>query len=188
MCPVYRSTKLMNLPLRTLWHTAVVASICITPIELFAATHVRSLFTTASPEAAASGGYLESQNRNIGKELPLAEFLQLPPSERISYWKEHEEIGVIRPLHDALVVSGKDTVPFLISLARGNSKHWRIEAVKLLCDMDRYVSSMDTPLAEAGGTVAVSPLHEEGYVNPFIRVDGRRIGADGYAVVKWAAE
>jgi hypothetical protein len=164
----------MNVILRTICHTAV-AFLCITPLELFAANHVTSSLNAAFREAAS-------------KELSIAEFLQLPPAERIGYWKNHEEIGVITPLHDALVVVGTDTVPYLISLARGNSKHWRIEAVKLLCDMDRYVSSMDTPLAEAGGRVVVSPIHEEGYVNPFILVDGRRIGADGHAVVKWAAE
>jgi hypothetical protein len=122
----------------------------------------------------------------------LRSYLALPPGQRIKLWRRPQGIAsrglAQHGMNDALIACGMDTVPYLADLVRGGGVIDRIHALELLCDMDRFVPVPELPLPEVGGTIYVKALRLDGRLNPFMGVDGRRIGNVGFAVVQWAAE
>jgi hypothetical protein len=125
----------------------------------------------------------------------LTYFLSRTPEEQIRLWEHHwdptrSHIGSIL-IDEILVARGPEVVPYLAQVVRGRKGYYQVHALKLLCDMDRFVSQKDLPLPGIGqpypGGGLIEPL-DHGLLNHFMAVDGRRIGDIGYAAVKWAAE
>lgn len=88
-----------------------------------------------------------------------------------------------------LIVRGLDTVPYLVEIVRsGKSSQDRLYALKMLCDMDRFVAAEQLLLPELGGSIFREEIFTRGLLDKFMIVDGRRIGPEGYATVRWAAE
>jgi hypothetical protein len=125
---------------------------------------------------------------------PLVEFLRLPPAERVLEWKRDLTPGV--GIFDrewsqqtaGLIAYGTDAIAELTAIVRQDKPLYQIEAVKVLCEMDRYVPVADTVLTGADGTIRSDVFGIEGYADPFRKVDGRRIGKQAYEAVMWAAE
>jgi hypothetical protein len=122
----------------------------------------------------------------------LRSYLALPPGERIKLWRKPKGIAGQRlaqtGMNDSLVARGLDTVPCLAEFVRSGHLIDQIRALTLLCDMDRFVPLADLVLPEVGDTVYVKALRLGGRLNQFMKVDGRRIGKEGFEVVQWAAE
>lgn len=129
---------------------------------------------------------------NEEEEEFVTNFLSLPPEERVKLWKEGKDItgrGLIpRRMDDALIARGVDAVHYLAEVVRKGDSYHRAYALKILCDMDRFVPLQELPVPEVGDSIYVKALKLGGRLNPFMAVDGRRIGIEGYGVVKWAAE
>jgi len=129
---------------------------------------------------------------NAAEKKFLVQFLQLPARERVKVWQEGKDIssrGLIQPSMDAGLISrGLDAVPYLAEVVSNGDTYHRTYALKILCDMDRFVPSEDLLFPELGMLIYVRQIGIGGNLNPFMQVDGRRIGKDGFAVVKWAAE
>lgn len=120
----------------------------------------------------------------------LANYLLLPPRERVRVWKEGRNAGGIKQssMDDALIARGVDAVPYLAEVVRRGDSYHRVYALKILCDMDRFMPADELPLPELAGSIYVKALNLKGRLDPFMVVDGRRIGREGYEAVKWAAE
>jgi len=126
----------------------------------------------------------------------LSNYVRLLPEERVQLWVKSETSRNVkglfpstkRAMTDALIVVGTDAVPALSQVVRSGELQARIDAVRILCNMDRFVRSGERPLHDKGASISVKPLGILGDVNPFLPVDGRRVGKEGYEAVKWAAE
>jgi hypothetical protein len=128
----------------------------------------------------------EETNRRKGEEERwVAEFLKLPPEERVRLWLKTTDSDF--DVHDALIIQGQDTVQLLANLVYKRTDA-RKRALKLLCEIDRFVANEDMLLPEAGNEIYVKPLRKRGRLNRFMMVDGRRIGKVGFDAVLWAAE
>jgi len=119
-------------------------------------------------------------------------YLRLSPEERVKLWKEGKDVTgdglALTYMERALVALGTDAVPYLVEVVKTGNAYYRVYALKILCDMDRFVRKEDMPLPDTPCEIWVEPLNYAGLLNPFMLVDGRRIGREGYEVVKWAAE
>jgi hypothetical protein len=148
------------------------------------------------PREAAAGKLAEVSGgtKQSSEEVSrfLERFLQLPPGERVKIWRHGQRtLGYEENTVDkALVARGMDAVPFLADIVRKDDAYYQAFALHLLCDMDRFVPIEQFPIPEFGhsSNPFVRKYNFEGVVNRFIVVDGRRIGKEGYEVVKWAAE
>lgn len=124
----------------------------------------------------------------------LMEFLELPPRERVAEWKKgarsgaRSYVGPWRQKTDGLIAFGTDAVSELSEIVRRDKTFYQIQALEVLCDMDRYVPASETPIPTAEGTVRSEALNIDGHVNRFVKVDGRRIGREGYETVQWAMQ
>jgi hypothetical protein len=122
----------------------------------------------------------------------MLDFLSLPPRARVKLWREGKDVtgrGLIpRRIEDALIARGMDAAPYLAEVVRKGDSYSRVYALKILCDMDRFVPVEEMAMPEFEGRVYVESLNIAGRLNPFMIVDGRRIGREGYEVVRWAAE
>jgi hypothetical protein len=122
----------------------------------------------------------------------LADFLELPPRERVAEWGKGARSGAFsyvgpwRQKTDGLIAFGTDAVSELSQIVRRDKTFYQIQALEVLCDMDRYVPASETPIPTAEGTVRSEALNIDGHVNRFVKVDGRRIGREGYETVQWA--
>jgi hypothetical protein len=115
-------------------------------------------------------------------------FLRLEPAEQVRSWREGKPYADI--MEDVLIAQGVDAVRYVVRIIRDPKQpifhRWR--AMKLLCDMDRFVPDHNLPIPEAGGEIYVLMAHLSGVVNRNVPVDGRRIGTEGYQALQWAAE
>jgi hypothetical protein len=79
----------------------------------------------------------------------ILDFLSLPPHERVKLWREGKDVtgrGLIpRRMEDALIARGVDAVPYLAEVVRKGDSYYRVYALTILCDMDRFV-----PVEEMG--------------------------------------
>jgi hypothetical protein len=115
----------------------------------------------------------------------LACFLHQPPRERIRLWQAGlHAVGVGTEMTELLIAQGTDTASLLAALVRDKKSYYRFHALKLLCDMDRFVPSERLPIPED----EFVNEQVQGLMNDFMVVDGRRIDSEVYATVKWAAE
>jgi hypothetical protein len=127
----------------------------------------------------------------------IAEFISLPPEERVRIWrnagtwKNRNTIASRsqQGMEDALIALGLDAVPYLAKVVRAKREnlYYRYRAMVILCKMDRFVPQDQFPMPMEP-FVYVPPPNQGGQLNPFMIVDGRRIGKDGYEVIRWAAE
>jgi hypothetical protein len=113
------------------------------------------------------------------------EFLDLEPADQVRVFREGLHAKYVE---DALVATGVDAVRYLVPIVR-NSKEpifhrWR--AMRVLCDMDRFVPAEELPLPHP--YVYIRPLNWGGQVSRYLPVTGRRIGQEGYETLLWAAE
>lgn len=91
-------------------------------------------------------------------------------------------------MEDTFIVDGVDTVPSLKEyIFKGPPGH-RLRALKLLCDMDRFVPDAEIPLETARGQIYVEASRHGGRINPFIPIDGHRIGKEGLDAISSAAQ
>ena len=125
----------------------------------------------------------------------LRNFVSLPPAERVRLWEQGKDPSgrgaVSSAMDKALIIEGPDAVPYLADVVRHGGSYQRAHALKLLCDMDRYVPLEKLGLPGLGPTIKVAQLgswSEGGRLDPFMIVDGRRVGKTGLEVVTWAAE
>jgi hypothetical protein len=133
-------------------------------------------------------------------------FMKLPPAERVRIWfkdmnKGASATGLSSNDDYALLVSlGLDTVPTLANIVHTAGINQQIDAVSLLCHMDRFVPVAELPAPEPFGHIGPylgSGFHGpfldqpyeryQGEYNPYMTVDGRRIGPQGLEAVQWAA-
>ena len=107
------------------------------------------------------------------------DFLSLPPREQVKLWEKSKDVtgrGLIPGYIDnALIARGLDATPYLAEVVRKGGSYRRAYALKILCDMDRFVSTEDTNLPEFKGRIYVKSLNISGRLNPFMVVDGRRL-------------
>ncbi len=126
----------------------------------------------------------------------MVQYVKLPPQERVQLWKSaNERKNRHKPvadsgheMKDALIVAGTDAVPYLAEVVSTADIYYRISAVQILCEMDRFVPKDQLLIPEWGYSYYVKPLKMSGLMNRYVDVDGRRIGKEGYEAVKWAAE
>ena len=132
------------------------------------------------------------QQDSAAEEKFLTAFLQLAPKERINVWMRGKDVtgrGLMQTaMDDALVARGADAVPYLCEIVRHGDSYHRTYALKILCDLDRFVPLEDLPVPEVGDSIYVKPIKLGGRLDQFMMVDGRRIGKEGFEVVKWASE
>jgi hypothetical protein len=79
-------------------------------------------------------------------------------------------------------------VPYLAQVIHSSSLQAQIDAVLILCNMDRIVQVQDSPLHDEGASISVKPLGLRRDINRFLPVGGRRIGKEGYETIQWAAQ
>jgi hypothetical protein len=126
----------------------------------------------------------------------LNNYVRLSPEERVQLWLKSETsrnvkglyAGARRDMADVLIAAGTDAVPYLAQVVRSDKLQARIDAVRILCNMDRFVPVADNPLHDKGASISVKPLGLRGDIDRFLPVDGRRIRKEGYETVQWAAE
>ncbi len=110
-------------------------------------------------------------------------FAQLPPQERLRWWKSGtNSLNANSGMTDVVMAQGTDAAPLLAEIVRDNMSPYRFYALKLLCDMDKFVPVEQLPFPH---NLYTGPVN--GMSNSFMVVDGRRIGPEAYATVKWAA-
>ncbi len=133
-------------------------------------------------------------------------FMKLPPEERVRIWfrdtsKATSATGLSANDDMKVLTSlGLDTVPALAKIVRTGNSNQQIDAVSLLCDMDRFVPMAELPAPEPFGHLGPylgynykGPFmgqtydHYTGELNPYLVADGRRIGPQGLEAVQWAA-
>jgi len=116
----------------------------------------------------------------------IARFVNEPPQERVRLWcRGMHEFLVGDRMTQLMIARGTDAAPYLAEIVRSGKSCARFSALDLLCDMDRFVPAAQLLLPEPGEHS--EPL-AAGRKNRFMLVDGRRIGPEAYAVVKWATE
>src|SRR5438876_5157305 len=135
----------------------------------------------------------ERISRDVDRRLKeqdefMAEYVKLPPQERVQLWKSANErknrnkpvADAGHEMEDALIAAGTDAVPYLAEVVRSADIYHRISAVRILCEMDRFVPKDQLLIPEWGDVYYVKPLKMSGLNNRYVDVDGRRIGKEGY--------
>jgi hypothetical protein len=121
----------------------------------------------------------------------LAGYSKLSPQERVGLWLKAGGLwayGAGREMGNVLVVRGLDAVPHLAEVVRGGKGYDRLAALKMLCDMDRFVSRSQGLEGIPGYLRLPGENKAAGILDRVMIVDGRRIGNEGFAAVRWAAE
>lgn len=128
--------------------------------------------------------------RGLKRRAFLEDFLRLSPPERLRLWNKRVELGSVHAeMERLLIVRGLDTVPYLAKIVRSaKSEETQLNALKLLCDMDRFVPAEQLVLPELGGSIFREEIFTRGLFDKFMIVDGRRVGPQGIAAVRWASE
>jgi hypothetical protein len=113
------------------------------------------------------------------------DFLNLSAEERVRIWKLGEREADYT--EQALIAGGADVVPFLTEIVKNNREKLfhRWEAMRVLCDMDRFVPRNELLLPQFAN---VGPTGREGVINRYSSVTGRRIGQEGLDALHWAAD
>ncbi len=116
----------------------------------------------------------------------IARFVNEPPQERVRLWcRGLHDFSLRERMTQLMITRGTDTAPYLAEIVRTGKSCDRFYALHLLCQMDRFVPADQFLIPD--GEEHFQPK-AEGRGNRFIVVDGRRIGPEAYAVVKWATE
>lgn len=158
------------------------------PLEWFLSGKEAEQFPQPYLRHEAQGGVdkvlEESERRRLEDEGFRVEYLKLPSHERVALWRKDPSYY----REGALIVQGTDAVPSLVEIVRDPKERLetRYRAMLILCRMDRFV-----PLSESPVPVYHTVGSKEvgfGRINPYFRVDGRRIGKEGYEALQWAAE
>jgi hypothetical protein len=140
----------------------------------------------------------EKQAKEQGRVI--TNYIRLAPQERVRIWKSATKrtnkdvvYGVRFQLDQALtnelIARGLDAAPYLAEIVRNNKEEFfshRLPALRVLCAMDRFIPAEESPLPEVARIYIESP-NVRGLENPFMIVDGRRIGKEAYETVQWAA-
>jgi len=144
----------------------------------------------SNEQKTVEGEHERRKNEFLGK------YVHLPPKDRIQLWTQAESarnvkgmyVGAQADMTNVLIAAGTDAVENLVQVIHSGSLRARVDAVRILCAMDRFVPANEKALPSEGASIVVEPLNLRGDVNPFLEVDGRRIGKEGYEAVRWAAE
>jgi hypothetical protein len=157
-------------------------------------------FAQAPDERSAQTHHAEALEKQLedGKQESakqdqwLRNFAAMPFEQRFAIWRDayaHPKLGLqaarLRHLiRSELTIDGVDVVPYLSQAVRDRNKIVRIEAVGVLTDMDRFVpkEKFIVPFRPD----IFSPAGGAGSLNPYMTVDGRRIGRIGLEAVNWA--
>ncbi|MBC7911032.1 MAG: tetratricopeptide repeat protein [Pyrinomonadaceae bacterium] len=121
----------------------------------------------------------------------LARYPKLSPPERVRLWLKAGGLwayGAGREMESELIVRGLDAAPHLAEIVRRGKGDDRLAALKMLCDMDRFVSRAQLPERVEGRLRLPGENKDAGILDRVMIVDGRRIGKEGFAAVRWAAE
>lgn len=150
--------------------------------------HGQSVTSSSRPAVNADCQQLAATLGPSSERRAVSRFLEcyarLPPQERVKWWMSGTKHVPYQYMGEILVGHGVDTALLLADLVRDRKSPARFYALKLLCDMDSFVPVEKLPLArDIYQTEQVAGIN-----NAFMVVDGRRIGAAAYAVVKWATE
>src|ERR1700687_3594805 len=131
---------------------------------------------------------IESENNEF-----MDRYVSLPPQERVEIWSHADantkylqstvEWRMQSEMEYALIVGGVDAVHYLSKVLLAGNTGSRIRILKILCDMDRFVPDEEIPLEVARDFIYVGALRQGGRVDPFIPVDGHRIGKEGLGAV-----
>jgi hypothetical protein len=143
-----------------------------------------------------SGQRVISGEHERKKDEFLTNFVHLPPENRVMAWLRagtrdgatEMYAGARGDLSQVLTAGETDTIPYLEKVVRKGSLKDRIDAVRILCDMDRFVPAQADDFPGEGATIRLKSINLEGSINPFLSVEGRRIGREGYDLIHWAAE
>ena len=128
----------------------------------------------------------EIRRRHAEEDAFIANFVHQPPDERVRLWRKNINTALDhKRMEQLLIARGTDAAPYLAEIVRGGKSYVRLFALNLLCNMDRFVSADQLLIPERG---EYSEPLAKGRRDQFMLVDGRRIGPEAYAVVKWATE
>ena len=139
-------------------------------------------------EQSSALSKIESEDREFIKR-----YVALPPQEQVEIWSKAASNTKYLPsivewrmqteMEQVLVLEGVDAVPYIAKLLVAGSTGRRLRVLKMLCDMDRFVPDEKIPLEAARNSIYVGALQKGGRVNPFIPVDGHRIGNEGLGAI-----
>jgi len=128
----------------------------------------------------------------------MRHYVSLPPQEQVEIWRHaSSRLKYLRSTVDwrmqtemesVLIIAGVNSVPYLIEVLRASDKIRQIRTLNVLSDMDRFVPDEEITLEVARGGVHAKALGRGGRVSPFVPVDGRRIGKEGFEAIQWAAQ
>jgi len=128
----------------------------------------------------------EGKREDAERDAFIARFVEEPPQERVRLWCQGmHKFLVGERMTQLMIVRGTDTAAYLAEIVRSGKSCARLYALDLLCDMDRFVPAEQLFLPDAAEHFKP---HIDGWLNRFMVVDGRRIGPEAFAVVKWATE
>jgi len=188
----------MGLSVRSCRTLLLVIHICfvIQPV-LYASPRPQSKDILKSPSRVDSNDHKTGQSEHERKKSEfLSKYVHLPPEDRVELWTQAESsrdvkglyVGARGDMTNILIAAGTDAVGNLVQVIHSGSLRPRVDAVRILCAMDRFVPANEKALPSEGASIVVEPLNLRGDVNPFLEVDGRRIGKEGYEAVRLAAE
>jgi len=128
----------------------------------------------------------------------MRRYVTLPPQEQVEIWRHaNSRLKYVRSTVDwrmqtemeyVLIIAGVDSVPYLSEVLRTSDQIHQIRTLNLLSDMDRFVSDEAIGQEAAKSHVYAKALGRGGHVNPFVPVDGRRIGKKGVEAIQWAEQ
>ncbi len=128
----------------------------------------------------------ERRREKAEQDAFIARFVNEPPQERVRLWcRGLHDYSLREQMTQLMITRGTDTAPYLAEIVRSGKACDRFYALHLLCQMDRFVPANQFLIPDGEGHFQPKA---EGRGNRFIVVDGRRIGPEAYAVVKWATE
>jgi hypothetical protein len=132
---------------------------------------------------------LDDINRRKAREDQfIANLLTEGPQQQVKLWNKKRTSALGPRIRELLVVRGVDAAPYLAGMVRNGKGESRIDALELLCDMDRFVPAEGLLFPELGRGSFRGIIDTRGEVNRIQSVTGRRIGEVAYSAVRWAAE
>ena len=114
-------------------------------------------------------------------------YLQLEPPEQVRMWLKQKPSDYAADMENILIARG-ESARYMAAIVRNpkESLYQRWRAMKLLCDMDRYVPVKEFPVP-AREEIYLPRLNLSGVINRNAPVNGQRIGKEAYEALQWAA-